>query len=192
MGGIGCGKTAVTDLLAAHGATVIDADVIAREVVEPGAPALDALVEEFGPSILAPDGTLDRAALAAAGFADATTTARMNAIIHPAIGAELLRQVEAARQRADVVVVAIPLFRAEHRTALGVDKVVCVDCPPELAVRRLVEHRGFSVQDAQARIAVQSAREDRLALADEVIENTAGIDELKAAVDALWTHLEVG
>jgi len=189
IGGIGSGKSAVTDLLAAHGATVVDADIIAREVVAPGSPTLARLVAAFGAEIVSDDGELDRAALAARAFADPGSTTTMNEIIHPAIGVELLRQVQAAREHTSVVVVAIPLFRDEHRAQLGIGEVICVDCPPELAVERLMAHRGFTRQDAELRIAAQLSREERLALADTVIDNAGSVDALREAVDELWDRL---
>jgi dephospho-CoA kinase len=189
IGGIGSGKSSVTDRLRAHGAAVVDADVIAREVVEPGSPTLVALVDAFGPDILEEGGTLDRARLAARAFADPEATARMNAIIHPAIGVELVRQVAAAREASDVVVVAIPLFRDEHRAQLGIDHVVVVDAPVEVATERLVEHRGFTPEDAALRLAAQTTREERRALADEVIDNDGDLEDLERKVDELWHRL---
>jgi dephospho-CoA kinase len=189
IGGIGCGKSAVTDLLASRGAEVVDADVIARQVVEPGSPTLQRLVNAFGSEILAEDGSLDRAALAAKAFADPAATTRMNEIIHPAIGVELDRQVRLARGRSPVVVVAIPLFRPEHRGQLGIDEVVCVDCAPELAVERLVAHRGFTREDAVLRIAAQAPRDERLELADVVVDNTGSVEDLEHAVDGLWQRM---
>lgn len=189
IGGIGCGKSSVTQLLAAHGASVVDADVIAREVVEPGSPGLAKLVTAFGAEILGDDGRLDRAALASVAFADPASTARMNEILHPAIGVELVRQVDAARTRTDVVVVAIPLFRPEHRELLGIDRVVCVECPRELALDRLVTLRGLTREDAELRMAAQVERGERRALADEVLDNSGSLEDLASSVDALWDRL---
>ena len=189
IGGIGCGKSTVTQLLADKGAVVVDADVIAREIVEPGSPVLEALVREFGPEILAEDGALDRAALAKVGFAEPSATAAMNAILHPAIGVRLLEQVREGRDRADVVVVAIPLFRPEHRDLLGIDVVVCVDCDPDVAMERLVAGRGLTVADAAARMAAQSPRAERCSLADEVLDNAKDPEALAKLVDALWDRL---
>ena len=191
MGGIGCGKSSVTALLAAHGAAVVDADVIAREVVTPGSPALARLVASFGDEIVPPGGELDRSALATRAFADPGSTMRMNEILHPAIGVELVRQVRAARERARVVVVAIPLFRPEHRAQLGIDTVVCVDCREELAASRLVTERGMDPEDVALRMASQPTRAERRAIADEVVENDGTFDELAKAVAALWARLEV-
>jgi dephospho-CoA kinase len=186
IGGIGCGKSSVTELLAEHGAAVVDADVIARAVVEPDSPALKRLVAAFGDGILDAHGALDRAALAALAFADPASTTTMNEILHPAIGVELVRQVHEARERADVVVVAIPLYREEHRELLGIDRVVCVECPKDVALERLVAHRGLTREDAELRMAAQATREERLALADEVIDNAGTLEDLARAVDALW------
>jgi dephospho-CoA kinase len=189
IGGIGCGKSSVTELLAARGAAVVDADVIAREVVEPMSPALDRLVAEFGASILHDDGALDRTALAALAFADPASTERMNQILHPAIGVELVRQVHDARTRSDVVVVAIPLYRDEHRDLLGIDRVVCVECPRAIALDRLVSRRGLTLADAELRMAAQATRDERRAMADEVIDNGGSLAELERAVGELWDRL---
>jgi dephospho-CoA kinase len=190
IGGIGCGKSALTARLAAHGAVVVDADVVAREVVEPGTPTLRRLKETFGDDVVAADGTLDRGALATIAFADPDTTRTLNEIVHPAVGEALRRQVDAARASARVVVVAIPLFRPEHRDALGIDLVVCVDCPPDVARRRLVEQRGMDPDDVDRRMAAQPPREARTALADEVLDNGGDPGHLAAAADALWARLE--
>lgn len=189
IGGIGCGKSTVTDLLVAKGATVVDADVVAREVVEAGSPTLGRLVSAFGEEILQSDGSLDRARLASIAFAHPTATSTMNEILHPDIGVALVRQVRDASARSEVVVVAIPLYRPEHREQLGIDAVVCVDCDPELAVERLVARRGFGEEDARLRMAAQDARADRLALADEVLDNSTTPEALAGQVDALWDRL---
>lgn len=189
IGGIGCGKSTVTELLAAKGAAVVDADVVAREVVAVGAPTLDRLVSAFGDEILQSDGSLDRARLATIAFAHPTTTTRLNEILHPEIGVALVRQVREASARSSVVVVAIPLYREEHRGQLGIDVVVCVDCDPDLALHRLITDRGFSEEDAKLRMAAQGASADRLALADEVLDNSGTPEELRRQVDALWDRL---
>lgn len=189
IGGIGCGKSTVTDLLAARGAAVVDADEVAREIVAPGSPQLADLVVAFGAAILAPDGTLDRPALAAVAFATPAATATLNAITHPAIGAAIAAAVDDARGRADVVVVAIPLFRAELRDALCIDEVVCVDCAHDVALRRLVTSRGFDRADAERRMRAQATRADRIALADTVLTNDGSLEALTAQVDALWIRL---
>lgn len=189
IGGIGCGKSSVAALLAERGAVVVDADDVARAVVEEGSPVLEQLVASFGAGILRPDGTLDRAELARIAFTSPERTAALNATVHPAIGVELARRVAAAREAADVVVVAIPLYRPEHRDALGIDLVVCVDCDATTARERLVSARAMSADDADARIAAQPSREERLAEADEVLENTGTPEDLARSVEALWDRL---
>jgi dephospho-CoA kinase len=189
IGGIGSGKSAVTERLGARGAAVVDADVIAREVVAPGSETLERLVEAFGDEVRSDDGTLDRGALASLAFAHPAATTRMNAILHPAIGIELARQVAQARGTHDVVVVAIPLFRPEHRAQLGVDRVVCVDVAPDVALDRLVTARGLAREDAALRMAAQSTREERQAMCDEVLDNSGTIEDLDEKVDELWLRL---
>lgn len=185
-GGIGAGKSAVADLLVARGALLVDADVIAREVVAPGGPAYGPLVARFGQGILAADGTIDRPALAALAFADPAALADLNAITHPAIGAAMLARREALAGTDGVVVFAIPLLTAVHRPTLGLDAVVAVDCPTDVAVARLVAQRGMSRTDAEARVAAQPSREERRALADVVVDNAASRRHLEAEVDRLW------
>lgn len=188
-GGIGCGKSTVTRLLAERGAAVVDADVVAREVVKPGSPLLGDLERAFGAEILQSDGTLDRAALARLAFASPAATARLNELLHPAIGVELVRQVDAARTAAKVVVVAIPLFRPEHRALLGLDAVVCVDCEPDTALRRLVGPRGMDADDAALRMAAQPSREERRFGADHVLHNDGTEADLERQVERLWDEL---
>jgi dephospho-CoA kinase len=188
-GGIGSGKSTVADLLAARGAVLIDADRIAREVVEPGRPAHGQLVERFGSEILAPDGTLDRKAVAALAFADEESLEALNSITHPAIGIEMLEQLEAEKDSDHVVILDIPLLKPVHRETMSLDLVVVVDCPVEVATRRLVELRGFDPADASARIAAQITREQRMEGADVVIDNSHGLDSLQVEVDELWRRL---
>jgi dephospho-CoA kinase len=189
-GGIGAGKSTVARLLVEHGATLVDADRIAREVVEPGRPAHRALVERFGAGILAADGSLDRPALAARVFGDTGALADLNAITHPAIGAEMLARREAARARGGIVVLDIPLLRDEHRHVLDLALVVVVDVPTDVAVERLVGQRGMDRADAQARVAAQVDRPTRLAGADVVVENTGTLADLRRRVDEVWGDLE--
>jgi dephospho-CoA kinase len=189
IGGIGCGKSTVAELLAARGALVVDADVIAREVVKVGSPTLKRLVESFGDVILAPDGSLDRGLLASLAFKDPTATGRLNEILHPEIGAVLVDRTRDAAARSPVVVVAIPLYRPEHREALSIDTVVCVDCEPQVALERLVTERGFSEDDANRRMAAQGSRDERLALADVVLDNSGTREQLVVAVDELFERL---
>lgn len=186
-GGIGTGKSTVADMLARRGAALVDADLLAREVVEPGGPAYEPLVERFGKDVLLADGTLDRAALARIVFSDPDALAALNAITHPAIGVRMAEEVGAVR-REDTVplcVVVIPLLRQEHVDDLRLDAVVVVDCPPDVAVQRLIG-RGMDEADARARIAAQVSREERLAQADYVIDNAGGAGTLEEKVDAAW------
>jgi dephospho-CoA kinase len=189
-GGIGSGKSTVADLLVERGAVLIDADRIAREVVVPGGPAYQPLVERFGTGILAPDGTIDRAALAAVAFVDADAVAALNGITHPAIGA-VMAQRRAAQEGGDgVVVLDIPLLQPAHRDLLTLDVVVVVDTPVEIAVERLVGQRGFTVEDAQARMAAQVTRQERRQGADFVVDNSGDRARLVAEVDRVWAALE--
>ncbi len=189
-GGIGAGKSEVTRRLAALGAVVIDADAIAREVVEVGTPGLDAVVAEFGREVLAADGSLDREAVASLVFADPDARARLNAIVHPLVGhrvAELMAQVAATDPDA-VVVHDVPLIvEAGIRDRYNV--VVVVDAPVEVQLDRLTGLRGMTEPDARARIAAQASREQRLEIADHVIVNDGNLAELDAQVAALWHTL---
>ena len=186
-GGIGPGKSTVADMLAARGAGGVDADRLAREVVEPGGPAYAPLVARFGKGVLHEDGTVDRQALAQVAFSDGAALEALNAITHPVIGVRMAAGVAALRRDAHLplAVVVIPLLRRRHVDALGLSGVAVVDCPPEVAVARLVG-RGMEERDARARIGAQISREERLALADFVVDNAGSIDGLVAQVDALW------
>ena len=188
-GGIGSGKSAVADLLVARGARLVDADVVARDVVVPGGPAYGPLVERFGDAVLYADGTLDRPALAKVVFGDPEALAALNAITHPAIGAAMLEARLALDGPGRIVICAIPLIRPGHRTELQLDAVVVVDCPVETAVQRLVEQRGMAPADAEARIAAQITREARLAQADYVLDNSTTRPHLEAEVERLWAWL---
>lgn len=185
-GGIGSGKSTVASLLQERGAIVIDADSIARELVEPGEPALEALVTEFGPRILTESGTLSRGELAKLAFSDPEATKRLNAIMHPLIRAESARRLEVAA--AAVVVYDMPLLVETKQQDL-VDTVVVVDIPESLQVERSVTMRGLDREDVERRMQMQASREERLALADYVIDNSGSLGELKAAVDGLWSDL---
>lgn len=180
-GGIGSGKSTVARLLEAKGAVVVDADAIAREIVEPGQPALAEIRETFGPEIIDADGRLDRARLAEIVFADADALGLLNGITHPRI-AELL-----ARAPVDAVVVYdMPLLVEQGPAALaGWDRIIVVDCSDDLRLQRLVE-RGLDVDDAGRRISAQATREERLAVADVVIDNTGDLPALEIQVDRLW------
>lgn len=187
-GGIGSGKSTVSAMLAARGAVIIDADAITRELQQPGRPVFDAMVERFGPSIVATDGTLDRPAVAAIVFDDPAARRELEAIVHPAVGAEMVRRMKAEAGTGHVVVYDVPLLVESGRS--GYSGVVVVDADPEVAVRRLVEQRGMTEADARARIANQASREDRLAIADQVIDNNGSLDDLAARVDEVWAWME--
>ncbi len=188
-GGIGSGKSTVAQRLVEHGAVLVDADRIAREVVAPGGPAYQPLIDRFGREVLASDGTVDRPRLAAVAFADPQALADLNAITHPAVGAVMFERRHGPYPVDAVVVLDIPLLRAEHRAALALDLVVVVDCPVEVAIDRLVTGRAMSVEDARARIAAQVTREERRAEADVVIDNDGDLAALGVAVDRLWVDL---
>ncbi len=188
-GGMGAGKSAVAELLVERGAVLVDADQIARDVVAPGAQAYGPLVEHFGTRILAPDGTIDRPALARVAFADEGSRQQLNAITHPAIGAAMLEARDAQAGTDAIVVMAIPLLTDLHRATLGLDEVVVVDCPTDVALERLVSQRGFSRSDAEARIRSQITREQRLEHADYVVDNSGDRAALENAVDGLWGWL---
>jgi len=189
-GGIGAGKSEVTRRFAALGAVVIDADAIAREVVEVGMPGLDSVVAEFGREVLAADGSLDRAAVAALVFADPKARERLNAVVHPLVGqrvAELMAQVAATDPDA-VVVHDVPLI-VEAGIRDRYDLVVVVDAPVDVQLDRLTRLRGMTESDARARIAAQASREQRLEIADHVIVNDGDLAELDAQVTAVWDAL---
>ncbi len=188
-GGIGAGKSAVADGLVERGAVLIDADRIAREVVAPGGPAYQPLVDRFGPTILDEHGELDRPALAALAFSDPAALADLNAITHPAIGQVMAERRAAAARSDGVVVLAIPLLTAKHRQSVGLDVVVVVDCPVDVAIERLVEQRGFDRTDAEQRVAAQITREERLEEADFVLDNSSTLEHLEAEVERLWQWL---
>ena len=183
-GGIGSGKSTVAGRLAEHGAIVIDSDVLAREVVEPGTPGLREIVEAFGAEMLTPDQTLDRPKLAAAVFADQVARARLNAIVHPRVGARTAELMAAAPADA-IVVHDVPLL-VENGLGPNYHLVLVVDAPVETRVHRLARDRGMSEADARARISSQASEEARRAAADVWLDNAGAPDEVLAAVDALW------
>ncbi len=203
-GGIGTGKSTVAKRLVELGAAVVDADELARLVVAPGGPAYGLVVERFGREVLGRDGTVDRSALAAVVFADPEALADLNAITHPVIEAAMLERLEVldalpdgpqaagsthVPARRGIAVAVIPLLRPAHVEALRLAAVVVVDCPTEVAVRRLVQERGMDETDVRARIAAQPSREERLGLADRVVDNGSTPEHLVAEVDALWIWL---
>ena len=186
-GGIASGKSTVSAILAELGAVVIDADAIAREVVAQGTPGLEAVVAEFGPGLLTPEGDLDRPAMGALVFADAGARKRLEAIIHPLVhrrSAEL----EAAAEADAVVVHDIPLL-AEVGRAGSFDAVIVVDAPTEVQVARMVGDRGWTREDAESRIAAQASREERLSIATHVVDNTGSLDDLRRRVEDVYAEL---
>lgn len=186
-GGIASGKSTVSALLAERGAVVIDADLLAREVVGRGTPGLAAVVAAFGPKLLTPEGDLDRPAMGALVFGDAEARSRLEAIIHPLVH-ERAAALEAQAPEGSVVVHDIPLL-AEGGRSGDFDVVVVVDAPADLQVSRMVEDRGWTPEDAAARIAAQADREDRLAIATHVIDNTGTLEQLRARVEAVHAAL---
>ncbi|MFC8359247.1 dephospho-CoA kinase [Streptomyces griseorubiginosus] len=186
-GGIGAGKSEVSRLLVEHGAVLIDADRIAREVVAPGTPGLAAVVAAFGEEVLAEDGGLDRPKLGSIVFADPDRLAVLNSIVHPLVGARS-RELETAAAEDAVVVHDVPLL-AENSLAPLYDLVVVVDASPETQLDRLVRLRGMTEQDARARMAAQATREKRLEIADIVIDNDVPLDDLRQRVQDVWGDL---
>ena len=189
-GGIASGKSVVAARLAEHGAVVVDADRIAREVVEPGTPALARIAEEFGPDVIAPDGRLDRAALGAVIFADDGKRGILNSITHPAV-LELSQQRFAEAAAADphaIVVYDVPLL-SEARGKAEFDVVVVVSAPEEVRIERMVSLRGMSRAEAENRIRSQVPEADRRALADILIESGGSLDDTLAQADAVWDQL---
>ena len=184
-GGIGSGKSTVSRLLAERGAVIVDADRIAREVVEPGTPGLEAVVASFGDVILAADGSLDRPALAAVVFSAPEARARLDAIIHPLVR-ERAAHVAAAAPPEAVVVHDVPLL-VETGQGTSYDLVVVVEADAATRVARLVR-RGLTAEDARARIAAQATDEQRRSVADVVLDNSGAPDALAAQVDRLWAE----
>ncbi|WP_157156124.1 MULTISPECIES: dephospho-CoA kinase [unclassified Diaminobutyricimonas] len=191
-GGIASGKSLVSSRLAEHGAIVVDADLLAREVVEPGTPALERIAAEFGADVIAADGSLDRAALGNLIFADAEKRALLNSITHPAV-AELSRQrfAEAAEANpAAIVVYDVPLLvEAGRNSDTPFDLIVVVHAGTETRLRRLMEKRGLNRDEAMHRLNSQASDAERLAVADVVIDNDGGVAETLQQVDALWQQL---
>jgi dephospho-CoA kinase len=186
-GGIGSGKSTASARLAELGAVVIDSDVLAREVVEPGTPGLAAIRAAFGPDVITADGTLDRPRLGQVVFADPERLAVLNGIVHPLVRARA-GAISAAAGPDAVVVQDVPLL-VENHLAADFDLVVVVDAPDEDRVTRLTERRGMTAEDAQARMAAQATREVRLAAADMVLDNSGSPQDLVEQVDELWPRL---
>jgi dephospho-CoA kinase len=194
-GGIGSGKSEVSRRLVAHGAVIIDADVAAREVVVSGSPGLARIAAAFGADVLSPDGSLNRERLGAIVFGDPGLRAKLNEIVHPLVR-EWMRAAErtaveaAGRAPAPPIIVHdVPLL-AESRGKGGFDLVLVVDVPPGLQVERLVSQRGMAPDQARARMAAQASREQRLGVADIVIDNSGSLDDLDRGVDGVWADLQ--
>jgi dephospho-CoA kinase len=189
-GGVASGKSTVSAILGDLGAVVIDADVLAREVVEQGTPGLEKVVAEFGPELLTPEGDLDRPAMGRLVFADEDARRRLEAIVHPLVF-ERIVELESAASPDDLVVHDIPLL-AESGRADTFDAVIVVDADPERQLARMVGERGWTAEDAEARMLAQTSREERLAVATHVIENNGTLDQLRARVEEVFAELTSG
>jgi dephospho-CoA kinase len=188
-GGIGSGKSTVSALLADRGAVVVDADAIVREVQAPGTQVFDAMLERFGPAIVAADGTLDRAAVADLVFTDTEALADLNAIVHPAVGKEIADRMAALAETDEVVILDVPLL-VESKNAYPVAGLLVVDVDPEVAVQRLVAHRGMREDDVRARMTRQASRDERRGRADRVVDNSGTPADLRAQVDDVWDWID--
>lgn len=194
-GGIGSGKSSVSSRLAARGAALIDADAIVRELQEPGEPVFEAMVERWGTKIVAENGELDRATVAGIVFGDKDELKAIERIVHPEVRKAMDARIKELASTDRVVVLDIPLL-AEGRAkdgshdTRGTSAIIVVDCPVEIAVARLIEHRGFTEEDANARVAAQATRDDRRALADFIVDNSGDEGALDAEVERCWQWLE--
>jgi dephospho-CoA kinase len=187
-GGIGAGKSTVAALLAARGATVIDADSIVRGLQEPGTDVFHRIVERFGTDVVSADGTLDRARLADIVFRDEAARMELNAIVHPEVYRVMQEQIAALTETDSVVVLDIPLL-AESGGGTGMDVIVVVEAGEDQRIARAVRERGIAEEDVRARMATQASSDQRRALADVVIVNDGSREELGAQVDELWAKL---
>lgn len=187
-GGIGSGKSEVARLLTNRGAILIDADQIVRELQRPGAEVYLKMVELFGPEVVASDKSLDRAAIATRVFSDSNLLKTLNELIHPIVRRVMNERIESFRETDKVVVLDIPLLVENPRE--GLDGVLVVDLDADLALGRLVEQRNMSVEDAKARIAKQATREQRLAIADHVIDNSGDRTQLEEKVETAWSWIQ--
>lgn len=186
-GGIGAGKSTVSARLAERGAVIVDADAITRDLQQPGRPVFAAIVERFGSGIVAGDGTLDRQALADIVFNDKAALAELNMLTHPAVGEAIAERIAEERATDHVVVLDVPLM--VESGMYPVAGLIVVDCPAEEALRRLVTHRGMGEVDARARMARQASREERLARADVVIDNSGDPDALDEQIERVWAWI---
>jgi len=186
-GGIGAGKSTVSQLLASHGAVIVDADLIARQVVEPGGPAYQGVVDRFGKDVVLDDGSLNRPAIAEIVFNDADALKDLNAVVHPAVGAVIAERLAEEASTDHIVILDVPLLVESGRTNTA--GTIVVDCPPEEALRRAVA-RGLPEDDVRRRMANQVSREERLAKADFVVDNSAPESALAAEVDKAWAWIQ--
>ena len=182
-GGIGSGKSTVSQLLADRGAIIIDGDAIARALQRSGTAVFAAMVERFG-DVVAADGELDRAKIASIVFADAVALADLNKIVHPAIGVEMMRRIGELRDTDAIAILDFPLLAESPRK--GLSGVIVVDVDPEIAIDRVVRDRGMKASDVRARIDKQATRKDRLAIADRVLDNSGTKEDLVRQVDEAW------
>jgi dephospho-CoA kinase len=188
-GNIASGKSEVATRFAARGATIVDADILARDAVAVGSPAFERVVARWGNGVLAPDGSLDREALRHTVFADPAQLEELNAIVHPGVNKLRRKMVAEARKRGDAVLVYVVPLLFERRLAGEFDKIILVDAPPELRLERLVELRGVSPQDAANMISAQMPAELKRARANFVIENDGSLEQLDEQVDDVWSRL---
>ena len=186
-GGIGCGKSEVSRLLENRGAVIVDADLIVRELQQPGAEIFLSMVEMFGDKVVAADGSLNRAAVANEVFKDAETLGKLNLLIHPVVRRVMNERVESYRSTDEVVVLDIPLLVENPRE--GLDGILVVDLDPQIAIDRIVDQRKMSIDDAKARVSRQSSREQRLAIANHVIDNSGDRDALAKQVELAWSWI---
>ena len=187
-GGIGSGKSTVSQMLASRGAVIVDADAITRELQAPGEPLLGVIADRFGRDVIDADGSLIRQKLADIVFGNVDALADLNKIVHPAVGREMARRIDEQRDTDNIVVLDIPLLAENPRS--GLSGVIVVEIDPELAVRRLVEHRGMSESDARARIERQTSLEKRREIADFIIDNSGDIASLESQVSEMWKSIE--
>ena len=186
-GGIGCGKSEVSRLLEKRGAVIVDADLIVRELQQPGAEIFRRMVEMFGDKVLAADGSLDRAAVANEVFKDTEILGKLNLLIHQVVRRVMNERVENYRDTDKVVVLDIPLLVENPRE--GLDGILVVDLDPQIAIERIVDQRKMSIDDAKARVSRQSTREQRLAIANHVIDNSGDRDALAKKVETAWSWI---
>ena len=186
-GGIGCGKSEVSRLLEKRGAVIVDADLIVRELQQPGGEIFLRMVEMFGEKVVATDGSLNRAAVANEVFKDADLLKKLNSLIHPVVRRVMNERVESHRATDNIVILDIPLLVENPRE--GLDGVLVVDLDPQTAIERIVSQRNMSIDDAKARVSAQSTREQRLAIADHVVDNSGDRDALAIQVDVAWSWI---